>query len=569
MSKQEIAGTNTLHFGVMCNSLVFQHWQAMAIDALVNEGYQLVLFVCHDEPDKRISFLQKLINYPYRLLMYRLVQRYLSRPQAKRPVNCSSKFAGVQVINCKTKKKGFSQYFYQTDLEAIKTFQLDFVLRFGFSIIKGDILDLPLYGIWSYHHDDPEKYRGVPTGFWEIYYNDPVNAAVLQRLTDKIDSGIILKKGWFKTQMHSWSGNIDHLYYGAAHWPLQVAKAIVHGKEQSVSQNQAGKKAKLYKLPTNRRMMIFLWKLFLNKVKFHFRELFRAEKWKVGIIRRSPGEIMDNPIKADEIYWLPDAGDTQYFADPFIQKSGDKLFIVCERYDYSEGKGSIELLKWDISEEEVTKQWPLVRRKTHMAYPYLFNVNNNTYCLPENADSGLLELYRFDKEQVELKFEADLIDEIDAVDTTLFKSEKHWWLLFTRKDYSSENLYAWYADELTGPYQPHRNNPVKTDIRSSRPAGNLFKWQNQLIRPAQDGSRTYGGRIALNSFKELSPHTFKEETIGFIEPDFHPTYKKGVHTISTSGNYTAIDCKKHTFITSAFFGQMKRKLGRLLGRKDR
>lgn len=563
---QEESGT--LRFGVMCNGYEFQHWQWKAIEDLIHEGYQLVLLIRNDEPVEKVPFLRKITTYPYRHLLYCLVQRYFSKPTCKHTVDSSEKLQDIPVVGCNTYKKGIGEYFKEEDLEKIRSYQLDFILRFGFSIIKGEILNVPKYGVWSYHHDDPEKYRGVPTGFWEIYYHDPVNAAVLQRLTDKIDAGMILKKGWFKTQMHSWSGNIDHLYYGTAHWPLQVARAIVHGTQESILQNHAGKKGKLYKLPSNGKMMTFLWKLFLNKVKFHLHELFRAEKWKVGIIRRTPGEIMDNSIKADEIYWLPDAGEAQYFADPFIQKSGDNLYITCERFDYSEGKGSIELLKWDIRDEEVTQQWPLVRRKTHMAYPYLFNVNHETYCLPENADSGFLELYLFDKEQGELKFIADLMDAIDAVDATLFKSEKRWWLLFTRKNYSSEHLYAWYAEELTGPYQPHRNNPVKTDIRSSRPAGNFFKWQDQLVRPAQDGSQTYGGRIALNRIIELTPSTFKEETIRFIEPDFDPKYNKGTHTISASGNFTAIDCKKHMFIAYAFIGQFKRKLQRLLGRKD-
>ena len=40
-----------------------------------------------------------------------------------------------------------------------------FMLRVGFNIIRGEILNVPKYGVWSFHHDDEVKYRGGPAGY--------------------------------------------------------------------------------------------------------------------------------------------------------------------------------------------------------------------------------------------------------------------------------------------------------------------------------------------------------------------------------------------------------------------
>src|SRR5213596_456309 len=55
-----------------------------------------------------------------------------------------------------------------------------------------------------------------------------------------------------------------------------------------------------------------------------------------------------------------------------------------------------------------------------------------------------------------------------------------------------------------GPWRPHPGNPVKVDVRSSRPAGGPFLFGGNLYRPAQDCSRTYGGGITINRVTHLS-----------------------------------------------------------------
>lgn len=67
----------------------------------------------------------------------------------------------------------------------------DVVIRFGFGILKGDILTCTEYGVLSFHHADIRKYRGRAGGFW-AYINDDDEAGVtLQQLDESLDGGKI------------------------------------------------------------------------------------------------------------------------------------------------------------------------------------------------------------------------------------------------------------------------------------------------------------------------------------------------------------------------------------------
>lgn len=68
----------------------------------------------------------------------------------------------------------------------------DIAIRFGFGIIKGEVLDAPTYGVLSYHHGDMTKYRGRPAGFYEFINDESVAGVTVQRLSEQLDAGEIV-----------------------------------------------------------------------------------------------------------------------------------------------------------------------------------------------------------------------------------------------------------------------------------------------------------------------------------------------------------------------------------------
>jgi hypothetical protein len=318
--------------------------------------------------------------------------------------------------------------------------------------------------------------------------------------------------------------------------------------------------ARLYKVPGNRNMIKFLWILLHNRIRFYYRNLFAAEIWNVGIIKKPIHEVAlgDERIRESEINWLPPVTHSGYLADPAGFMEDGRFHILAEDYSYDSLIAGIV----EIDPDGVLHPVRVIEGTFHMSYPFVFEQDHVVYCIPECYQSSQITLYRRDSVSRKFIRERTILDNIQAVDPTLLFYDGIWWLFFTSRQYSNTHLYLYFSQELSGEFKPHRLNPVKTDIRSARPAGTPFIHDNILYRPAQDCSVTYGGRIAINRVNQLTTEVFAEETVKYIEPAIGSAYNKGLHTISGVGNYTLIDGKKYSFNTRFFIHQLRAKLNR-------
>ncbi|MEI7980405.1 MAG: hypothetical protein WCI71_02045, partial [Bacteroidota bacterium] len=142
----------------------------------------------------------------------------------------------------------------------------------------------------------------------------------------------------------------------------------------------------------------------------------------------------------------------------------------------------------------------------------------------------------------------------------LFFFENRWWIFFTLRKHSNAHLYIYFSDSIKGEYMPHQRNPVKIDVRSSRPGGTPFTHEGILYRPAQDCSITYGGRIVINKVNRLSPFEFEEVPVTMVNPLKNSPFPKGLHTISQVGDFTLIDGKRYRLNHYFFKNQLRSKL---------
>lgn len=535
-----------LRAGVMCNGRTLEEWQWKCLDNLLKLGYvRLELLIIDDGSWSSSLSLKKT---PLSRWIYIFFRRTWFKKPPRRHVDASKLFSGVTRVHPKITLKGrWSQYFDEESLEVIRSHGLDFILRFGFNIVRGEILRVAPYGVWSFHHDNEMKYRGSPSGFWEIYKNDPVSGAVLQRLTEKLDGGIILRRGYLNTLDYSYNENIRAVFEESATWPAQVCRDICRGNADYLSRSPTPSKAPIYYPPGNLAMIIFFGKLVRNKLRRWFFERFKTSQWNIGIVHDRIERFVDSSYQP-MIVWLPPPPKGKFLADPFEGiRSGNNHFL-CEYYDYSEDKANISCIY--VSENGKPKANEIrtaIVESTHMSYPYTIVSDGKLYCVPEIWQANEIALYKAGEMPYHWKRAGTLIENIAAVDPTLFRHNGRWWLMCTDRHWGSKyNLFIFYAEDLFGPWLPHERNPVKTDIRSSRPAGTPFSFKGRLYRPAQDCSRSYGGRIVLNRINHLSKKDFEEITVSCIEPV--KPYKEGIHTLSQWGEKTLVDGKRSRFL---------------------
>ena len=543
--KEAGAGSRSLRFAVMCRTTTFAEWQARCLRKLMELGnVEPVLLIRDDGTSNLLSKARKV--RPTKML-FQFFSRAISRPPALRSVDMTDELADVPRIGCRTIRRGkFSEYFSEEDIERIRESGVDFILRFGFNIIRGDILKVARYGVWSFHHDDERKYRGSPPCFWEIYNGDPVTGAMLQKLTNRLDGGVVLKKGFFPTIDYSYGSNVNRAYQDSASWPAQVCVDILNGNAQYVQAAPSQTKAPIYYHPNNFQMVWFLLKLARNFSAKVYKILFCHEEWNVGIIKEPITNLLaDQPRPA--IHWLSRPKRGSYIADPFGIVTDGKVSVLCEDFDYGPFKGVISSIEISDSGVELRRE-VAINGPFHLSYPYLFEYQQALYCIPEVAESHEVPLYRSEGLPTRWTKVATLIEQFAGADMTIFEHEGRLWMTGSNaEDGRWDKLFIWHAADLFGPWTPHAQNPVKIDIRSARPAGTPFTHQGSLFRPAQDCSKTYGGQIVINRVTKLTPTAFEEEPAKTIRPDPESMYPSGMHTISRAGDFTLVDGKRYVF----------------------
>ncbi len=555
-----------LRVGVLCDGPVLQRWQAECLrQVLAEEGVGLVLVV-RPEPSASAarSTWQRLRRHPWRITLYLRYRRRHFKPAAMEPVDVTELLQGVPQIACAVEKRGHGQYFRTQDLDRIRAHRPDVLLRFGFNILRGEVLEVATHGVWSFHHGDEEHYRGGPPGLWELLRGEPVMGAVLQRLTDRLDGGRILHKGWFGVVDHSLLETVDTVLRHSAAWPALVMRRFLAGDADAVLGTPSRTTAPILRYPGNFTFLRFLLVQFRNKLRFHHAGLNEHEEWNIGVLYRPIHHLLEEKPSLN-VRWLPAPARGSFRADPFgfVDPEG-QLHVLYEKYDHARAKGEIARLR-PKRDNVLKRSRTVLDLPQHLSYPFVLQHEGCIYVIPEQAATGRVQLYTLDAALSSMDPVATLLEE-PLFDPTPVHWQGRWWLFGTKAPLTNVELFLYHAPTLTGPYVPHALNPVKTDIRSARPAGTPFVHEGVLYRPGQDSSRTYGGRVVLHRVLELSPSAFREEAVRTVGPVVNSSYAKGLHTVSAVGDVTLVDGKRTLRVKDQAARERKRKWSVLLER---
>lgn len=553
-----------MKFGVIVNNDFLKLWQLELIKGLVDGGHTLEAVI---KPSKnsndRFAHSSKISRYLGKNGFFNLYEKFFLSNGLLTNVDASSVFHYVKVVEVNILQIGkYSQSFDNDSVAEVGALGLDIILRFGLNIIKGDILNAAKYGIWSFHHDDEQLIRGGPPGFWEIFERHDVNGILIQRLTEKLDSGYLVMKTFVPVIRHSYNTHLNELLrIGVQQMILAFNKvsACESFSQSKVQFQELSSSAKIYRKPSNIQMVNFLFLLFLNKVSFHFKDLFRHENWNIGF---GEGDFSDfsKSIKELKINWLSSNENSFFKADPFLVKLDEGLNIVYEHYSYKKSRAYIAS---QPLQSKINVGKPLINENHHLAFPSIIDIDDQQYCVPESIDSGKSYIYKVEPLTGKMSSIAYLNLKFPAVDPVIFRFEGRFWLFCTHKPFgTSNNLFIYHTDSLMGNWMGHPKNPVKTDVRNSRMAGNIFKFEEHLIRPAQCNDLFYGNGLVFNKITKLTDLEYEEEEIFALKPSFLAKFNKGVHTINFKDGFFVIDGKDYKFVFSEFRARLKRKFFR-------
>tara|TARA_B100000287_G_scaffold117082_1_gene109015 strand:+ start:305 stop:1969 length:1665 start_codon:yes stop_codon:yes gene_type:complete len=544
--------TEKLKIGLLINSTDLPLWGFQLIERLKKSNYAKIdLVILNDTPKEALSLYQKIKNNWSSLILILFIKvdekLFNVEPNAFKIKNTKKLLEEIPLIKTKPVSTKFSDRFVKDDLQKIKDFDLDVLIRFGFKILRGDILNCAKYGVWSYHHGDNDNNRGGPAGYWEVIEKNNVTGSILQILNEDLDNGQILFKSFSATNKNSINRNRNNFYWKSLSFlPRKLEELHRLGNEKFF--NIIKKE--------NQNLKIYSNKLYTQKslnnwfmIKYILAYLFRGIKTKIlnqiyfnqWFILFSIGKGMSTSIWRFKKIIPP---KDRFYADPFVIRENEINYVFIEELLYKTNKGHISVIEVD-DYGNFNKPIKIIDKKYHLSYPHVFKNEKDYFLIPDSASNKTIELYICVEFPYKWEFHMTLMENIHAVDSTIFHYKNKYWLftnIVENEGASSwDELFLFYADRLeTKTWNPHPMNPIISDVRKSRPAGNIFIRDGKIIRPSQDCSVRYGYGVKLNEIITINENEYKEIEIDSIEPNWEEKVK-GVHTFNCNENFTIID----------------------------
>ena len=461
--------------------------------------------------------------------------------------NTAELLENIEKISVMPELTKYSDWINDDDVNTIRKYDLDVIIRLGFRILKGGILDSAKCGIWSFHHADNNVNRGGPAGFWEVFQQEPTTGSILQILNEDLDGGQIIAKSYSTTDSTFVKRNQNNYYMKSLSFlPRKLKELHEVGKDEFLKRVQAENEdlifydRPLYGKPKNGQFLKLGLINFRKLVNRKIRNWFYFDQWFLLF------DIKDGISKSLWRYKKILPPKDRFWADPHVITRDDKYFIFIEEYIYKKGKGHIALIEMD-KQGNYQYKGKILEKSYHLSYPFVFEFNKNFYMIPESSSNKKIEIFKCIEFPNKWEFHGNLMSDIDAVDSTILFHDNKWWLFTGIKENdgasNSDELFLFYSQDPTSDqWIPHPQNPIISDVRRARPAGKIFSYQNKLYRPSQDGSYYYGYGININRIKKITEFEYEEEVENKILPKWDEQITR-IHTFTYVDGLSVMDGK--------------------------
>lgn len=555
--------SQAIRFGVICDGATLFAWQELVIKKLISQaGIEIGLVLFRSSSEDLNDLNSSTNKSPKSGFLWNVFYNYRVKKKSKalREVDVNLLFEKIPQFfdDFSIDENGFVELGNRT-LQNLENSKLDFILNFSDYRLFGRVDEVAKYGIWVYQFGYPNGNPGHISCFWEIYDKQLVTPCRLIRSTDEPENITILKEGYLKTKI-LFANNIDAIHLECTSWPVQMCQDIRNNNSTSLNALSKTEPYKVKSPPSNLVLIKFFFVqlgLLAKKVK---KALFYTDYWNIGLAN-GPIEEFLKEEKPLEIEWFTNLPKNRFMADPFGMNFKGGQYIIYEDFRFDQGVGKIASFK--LNNGSFVANEIVIDEEFHMSYPFLLEYEDGIYCIPETYQANQVRIYKAVDFPAKWKMEKVLIENYAGIDSTVFKFEDTWFLFSTNyNDGPHYNLNIHYAHNIFGPWHEHPKNPVKTDVRSARPAGTMFVHEGTLYRPSMDYSEKVEGRITLNRIIKLTTEEFKEEMHTMINPFEGTIYADKVHTLSQMGSFTLVDGAKELFVFSNF-KVLKYKISRL------
>ena len=265
-------------------------------------------------------------------------------------------------------------------------------------------------------------------------------------------------------------------------------------------------------------------------------EKVKATRYNIGFVDGSLQSVLDG--KEVKVNWLKHSYKDRWFADPFIlDVTEDDIIVLVEEWYDPINRGRISKLIIDRKSYKLKTLKVMIDEGFHMSFPAITRKADGIYIQPEcGLTRGLVE-YKYD-ETSDSFLVGRIISELplaDSVRTNLFGTD----MMFSTKlpDANGKELGIYEWDNTMRQYKI--KNYYYFDDNISRMAGNFFRYNNKIYRPAQVCIKSYGDAVSLQKVTLGDKGWDFEEIRRIYSP--HPDFDLGFHTFNLYKDVIVVD----------------------------
>lgn len=449
----------------------------------------------------------------------------------------------LNVINAnpKVSASGLLVEYEDLDIKKIKNENLDLLVRGGSGILRGEILTVCDLGVISFHHGDNNINRGGPPGFWEVYLKQDRTGFVIQRLSEELDGGEVIYRGWIATRPY-YTENLMRIKRKSNIFMHKTIEKLAADKKNIQVSQKIPYSGPLYKVPFIRQQIWYFCQLIMRIASKLYKKLLKKRyEWFVGYQFSKDW----NDVSLRRFQLIPNPKN-RFLADPFVIKRKDAHYLFVEDFDYKFDKGCISVFK--VTNDGHSFLGVALEEDFHLSYPFIFEHNTNLYMCPETHKSRDIRIYECIEFPLKWKLKSILIKDICAADTNIVKHGDYWYL-FTNSDSAdmadhSSELNIYYSKDLFSTnWISHPQNPVIFDSNVARNGGLIYHDKNIYRVFQRQGFDMYGKKFGVSKVTELNTFSYQEIELWDVSPQLIDDIL-GAHTYNFDSGMAVTDFVK-------------------------
>lgn len=441
---------------------------------------------------------------------------------------------------------------------AIADADLDVLLRFGFASLRDIPPGIARHGVWSIDASLMSGDADLLGGFWEVLRGSAVNESRLDVQTPGTGTARTIYRSFGSTSPVSvWKTRRERYWKVASFMSRKLRDLSEQGPIAiaSIAQSSESQPGKTHSARGSAELFLSLPRVAARYAALTFGQKAHFDQWFVAynFLSGDPAEDGVPESSFGHFRQLRPPRDRMW-ADPFPISHHGQHYLFLEELCFARNRGHISVVEFENGNAlrpEVVLETP-----HHLSYPFVLPWRGEMFLIPESARAGdspaeraqlSIPVFRARAFPSDWVQETAMLENLEVFDPTLAEIEGRWWLFCARAEQGAsswDELHIFHAPTPLGPWTAHRRNPVKSDVRSARPAGRLFRRDGQWYRPAQDCSVRYGYGISINRITRLTPTEYEEVVVQHIAPDWAPNLL-GTHTLNAAGRLTVVDALRH------------------------